>query len=254
MLSPTKRSPKTTYLPLCPWSWSNSRWRIVIWQMPLISDLDNNDWSTRVKRCRAPQLTYPKPYISTSRSSTLLLVISWCFLNKHPSASLTRHLMNILVHIVYCQQRSVRYNMSINRYIMTTAERVQAKMWLTIAELKSSFSDLSLDGGAEKKPFWLSLKRPLQQLNRTRNTYNFIFYCFLYGFVLLFLVFLGPYDHLHETLSTSQIRILVKRSTKVINSAFHIKEYFILRVSISFLFTILRNLIQKVKCVFFGVL
>ena len=109
--------------------------------------------------------------------------------------------------------------------------------------------------GAEKdKTNWLSLKRPLQQLNRTRNTYNFIFYCFLYGFVLLFLVFLGPYDHLHETLSTSQIRILVKRSTKVINSAFHIKEYFILRVSISFLFAILRNLTQKVKCVFFGVL
>ena len=38
---------------------------------------------------------------------------------------------------------------------MTTAERVQAKMWLTIAEPKSSFSDLSLDGGAEKKQTFL---------------------------------------------------------------------------------------------------
>ena len=66
MLSPTKRSLKTTYLPLCLWSWSNSRRRIVIWHMPLTSDLDNNDWSTQVKRCRAPQLTYPKPYISAS--------------------------------------------------------------------------------------------------------------------------------------------------------------------------------------------
>ena len=88
-------------------------------------------------------------------------------------------LMNILVHIVYCQQRSVRYKMSLNRYIMTTAERVQLKMWLTKAQLKSSFSDLSPDKRNRKKQTnWLSLKRPLQQLNRTRNTYILISYLF----------------------------------------------------------------------------
>ena len=95
MLSPTKRSPKTTYLPLCPWSWSNSRWQIVIWQIA-IDKRPWQDWlimaNSICKEARKwKDVGLPNQHLNldifTSRSSKLLLVISWCFLNKHPSAS-----------------------------------------------------------------------------------------------------------------------------------------------------------------------
>ena len=66
MLSPTKRSPKTIYRPLCLWPWSNSRWQIVI---------DRNDWFWKIQ--------VAKKHTSEKISGSPINTTN----NKHPKAS-----------------------------------------------------------------------------------------------------------------------------------------------------------------------
>ena len=92
--------------------------------------------------------------------------------------------MNILVHIVYCQQRLVRYNMfkDILRQLLKESEGL---VFLSISTKKEA-----------ERANTLSLKRPFQQLSSVRNIFA-DYFCFVLCFYCFF-VFLGLYDHLHR--------------------------------------------------------
>ena len=102
-------------------------------------------------------------------------------------------MMNILVHIVYCQQRLVRYNMfkDILRQLLKESENI-----IRIFPLKGLFSHLSAQKRSRKGKYIISEKRPFQQLSSVSNIFA-DYFCFVLCFFVVF-VFLGPYDHLHR--------------------------------------------------------
>ena len=130
-------------------------------------------------------------------------------------------------------------------------------MWLKKFHWRAHFLFYQRKRGAEKKNIF-TLKRPLQQLNRIRNTFFFVCFFLCIMFFWYFWVFMTICMNLYER---PKFEFWQKKNTKVANSTLtaspvkkckiisgkleikwlHIKEYFILPAILSFLFDILSS-------------